>query len=98
VSAAPDPIYASAPKGCKPTLSGVSATISDPSGVASAVVIYLGASAGSAPMSNSGNNWKAALGPFDLPGAVNYQIRAFDSQGNRSDTEFFPLTVLACIP
>jgi hypothetical protein len=47
---------------------------------------------------SGGSNWQAKLGPFDTPGAVNYQIRAFDALGNRSDTDFFTLTVNACIP
>ncbi len=99
VSASPDPIYATTPKGCKPSASVVSAAISDPSGVGSVELIYKGISAGSVSMSNAGGNqWQAQLGPFDAPGAVNYRIRAFDSPGNQSITEFFPLTVLACIP
>jgi hypothetical protein len=98
VSDAPDPIYAGAPKGCSPTTAAVSAVISDPSGVQSAVVLYIGASAGSAPMGLSGGTWQAVLGPFPAAGTVSYQVRAYDSLGNRSDTAFYPLTVLACIP
>ncbi len=99
VAASPNPIYAAKPKGCKPTASTISAAISDPSGVQKATVIFVGTAAGSVPMSNTGGNkWQAKLGPFNSPGAVNYQIRAFDALGNRSDTGFFTLTVNACIP
>jgi len=99
VSASPNPISAAKPKGCKPTTSTISAGISDPSGVQKAAVIFVGTSAGSVPMSNTGGNqWQAQLGPFNLPGPVNYQIRAFDALGNRSDTQFSTLTVNPCIP
>jgi hypothetical protein len=98
VSDAPDPVYAGAPKGCTLTTTAVSAAIGDPSGVQSATVIFIGASAGSVPMTLSAGMWRATLGPFPAAGTVNYQIRAYDSLGNRSDTAFYPLTVLACIP
>ncbi len=98
VSASPDSIFASQPKGCKANTSKISALVNDPSGVQSAVVIFVGTSAGFAPMSQVSGKWQAVLGPFDSPGAVNYQIRAFDNLGNRSNTEFLTLTVLACVP
>lgn len=99
VSAAPDPIYVTKPKGCAPNVSTISAVVSDPSGVASVVLIYKGISAGSVSMSNAGGNqWQAQIGPFDTAGMVNYQIQAVDTLGNQSNTGSSSLTVLACVP
>lgn len=101
VSDSPDPIKATQPKGCTPNTSVVSAAISDPSGVASAEVIFFHTTIGSVPMSHGGGNtWTATLGPYTGigDGTVDYQIRATDSQGNVTDTAFYQITVLACIP
>jgi CSLREA domain-containing protein len=99
ISASPNAIFASVPKGCEPTASQISAVISDPSGVESAMVVFTGGSEGKVPMSRaSGNRWHAQLGPFETPGEIDWQIRATDSLGNRSETSVFMLTVNACIP
>lgn len=47
-----------------------------------------------------GNNWQATLGPYSGTGdgTVDYQIRASDGEGNLTDTGFFQITVLACLP
>jgi hypothetical protein len=101
VSDSQDPIYVTQPKGCTPSTSVVTAAISDPSGVASAEVIFFHTTIGSVPMTNpSGTNWQATLGPYSGvgDGTVDYQIHAVDSQGNTTDSAFFQVTVLACIP
>jgi hypothetical protein len=101
VSDSPDPIKVTQPKGCTPTTSLLTAAISDPSGVASAEVIFFHTTIGSVAMTNTGgNNWQATMGPYSGvgDGTVDYQIHAVDSLGNASDTAFFQITVLACIP
>ncbi len=101
VADAPDPIYVTQPKGCSPNASVVSASITDPSGVASAVVIFFHTTIGQVPMTNvGGNNWQATIGPYTGTGdgTADYQIRAVDTQGNTSDSIFYQVTVLACIP
>ncbi|MEX0788384.1 MAG: hypothetical protein WD040_06250, partial [Anaerolineales bacterium] len=56
---------------------------------------------GSVPMSNAGgDNWQATLGPHSGvgDGTVDYQIHTTDSLGNSTDSAFYQITVLACIP
>jgi hypothetical protein len=101
VSDSPDPIKVTQPKGCTPTTSVVSAAISDPSGVASANVLFFHTTIGQVPMTNSGGStWTAMLGPFSGigDGTADYQIHAVDSLGNATDSSFGQVTVLACIP
>ncbi|HET7009146.1 MAG TPA: hypothetical protein VFI11_00090, partial [Anaerolineales bacterium] len=101
VSDSPDPIKVTQPKGCTPTTSTVSASISDPSGVTSAVVLFFHTTIGQVAMTHgSGNTWSATLGPYSATGdgTVDYQIRATDGQGNVSESGFGQVTVLACIP
>jgi hypothetical protein len=101
LSDSPDPIKVTQPKGCTPTTSNVSAAISDPSGVASAYVLFFHTSIGQVPMANSGGaTWTATLGPYSGTGdgAVDYQIHAVDSLGNATDSAFGQITVLACLP
>ena len=101
VSESPDPIKVTQPKGCTPTTSTVSAAISDPSGVASASVLFFHTTIGQVAMTHSGGNtWTATLGPYSGigDGTVDYQIRAVDSLGNAADSGFGQITVLACIP
>ena len=101
VSDSPDPIKVNQPKGCTPTTSTVSAAISDPSGVASAYVLFFHTSIGQVPMTNAGGStWTATLGPYSGigDGSADYQIHAVDSFGNASDSSFGQVTVLACLP
>jgi len=100
VGSAPGTIYANGLGSCSPLTTVISATISDPSGIQSAVVIFAHTSFGSVPMSNvSGSLWRATLGPFSGvgDGTVDYQIRAFDNLNNRSDTGFKTVVILACV-
>jgi hypothetical protein len=97
----PDPIKVTQPKGCTPTTSTVTAAISDPSGVASASVLFFHTTIGQVPMANAGGStWTATLGPYSGigDGSADYQIHAVDSLGNASDSSFGQVTVLACIP
>jgi hypothetical protein len=101
VSDSPDPIKVTQPKGCTPTTSTVSASITDPSGVASATVLFFHTTIGQVPMTHAGGNtWTTTLGPYSGTGdgTVDYQIRATDGQGNSSDSSFGQITVLACLP
>ncbi|HET7009179.1 MAG TPA: putative metal-binding motif-containing protein [Anaerolineales bacterium] len=101
VSDSPDSIKVTQPKGCTPTTSTVSASITDPSGVKSAVVLFFHTTIGQVAMTHgSGNTWSATLGPYSATGdgTVDYQIRATDGQGNVSESGFGQVTVLACIP
>lgn len=101
ISDSPDPIKVTQPKGCTPTTSTVTASISDPSGVQSAVVLFFHAKNGQVPMSHGGGNtWTAILGPYTSigDGTVDYQIRATDGNGNISESGVGQITVLACIP
>jgi hypothetical protein len=101
VSDSPDPIKVTQPKGCSPTTSTVTAAISDPSGVASAYVLFFHTTIGQVPMSNAGGStWTATLGPYSGigDGSADYQIHAVDTLGNASDSSFGQVTVLACIP
>lgn len=96
----PDPIFASGPGSCSATTTVVSASLSDPSGIQNAEVIYAHTSFGSVPMSNvGGSTWSATLGPFDSvgDGTVDYQIRVFDNAGNRSDTPWKTVTINPCL-
>jgi hypothetical protein len=100
-SDSPDPIKVTQPRGCTPTTSTVSAAISDPSGVASAYVLFFHTTIGQVPMSNAGGStWTATLGPYSGigDGSADYQIHAVDTLGNASDSSFGQITVLACIP
>jgi RNA polymerase sigma-70 factor (ECF subfamily) len=100
VGSAPGMIYASGSGSCSPLTTVISASISDPSGIQRAVVIFAHTSFGSVSMSNvSGSLWRATLGPFSGAGdgTVDYQIRAFDNFNNRSDTGFKTLAILACL-
>ena len=100
VSDAPDPIKVTQPKGCTPATSTVTASITDPSGVASAYVLFFHTTIGQVPMSHgSGNTWSAVLGPYTGigDGTVDYQVHATDGQGNASDSAFGQITVLACL-
>ncbi len=100
VGSAPGTIYANGPGSCSPLTTVISASITDPSGIKSAVVIFAHTSFGSVPMSNvSGSTWRATLGPFSGvgDGTVDYQIRAFDNLNNRSDTGFKTVVILACV-
>jgi CSLREA domain-containing protein len=101
VGDSPDPIYVTQPKGCSPNTSVVSATITDPSGIDSAAVLFFHTTIGSVPMANTaGNNWQAMLGPYAGvgDGTVDYQIHAVDNQGNPTDSAFSQIMVLACLP
>jgi RNA polymerase sigma-70 factor (ECF subfamily) len=96
----PATIYSSGSGSCSPLTALITATITDPSGVQSAVVIFAHTSLGSVAMSNiGGSTWRASLGPFSGvgDGSVDYQVRAFDSLGNRSDTGFQSINILACL-
>jgi hypothetical protein len=96
----PAPIFASGPGSCSATTTVVSASLSDPSGIQSAEVIYAHTSFGSVPMSNvGGSTWSATLGPFDSAGdgTVDYQLRVFDNAGNRSDTPWKTVTINPCL-
>jgi hypothetical protein len=101
VSDSPDSIKVAQPKGCTPTTSTVSASITDPSGVQSAAVLFFHTTIGQIPMTHGGGNtWTATLGPYSGTGdgSVDYQIRATDGQGNTSDSAFAQIAVLACLP
>jgi len=101
ISDSPDPIYVNQPQGCSPTTSLVTAAITDPSGVASAYILFFHTAIGQVPMSNSsGSTWTATLGPYSGTGdgTVDYQIHAVDSRGNATDSAFGQITVLACLP
>lgn len=96
----PDPIFASGPGSCSATTTVVSASLSDPSGIQSAEVIYAHTSFGSVAMSNVGSStWSATLGPFESvgDGTVDYQLRVFDNAGNRSDTAWKTVTINPCL-
>lgn len=101
VSDSPDPIYVNQPAGCSPNTSVVSASVSDPSGVANVVVLFFHTTIGAVPMTNTGgDNWQATLGPYGGvgDGTLDYQVRSTDNHGNISDSAFYQITVLACIP
>lgn len=76
----PQRIYAS---GCAaeddPTQAQVSAAVSDDSGIAAVVLTYQQTST---TMSLSGDAYTAAIGPFNAPGTVQFQVHAEDEQGN----------------
>jgi hypothetical protein len=94
-------MHESEPKGCTNTTVTVTAQIADPSGVASAQVLFFHTAIGAVPMTNTGGtNWQATLGPYaDVgDGTVDYQVRATDSQGNTSDSALSAIPILACIP
>jgi RNA polymerase sigma-70 factor (ECF subfamily) len=96
----PASIFTSGPGSCSTVTTMITATITDPSGIQSAVVIFAHTDFGSVPMSNAGGSiWRASLGPFSAvgDGTVDYQIRAFDNFNNRSDTGFKAVTILACL-
>jgi hypothetical protein len=101
VNANPAAIYVTQPKGCTPNSALVSATITDPSGVQGASVVFFHTTIGQIPMAHtSGNIWTATLGPFTGTGdgTADYQIQAVDELGNSSDSPFSQVTVLACLP
>ena len=101
VSHSPSNMHESEPKGCTNTTVTVTAQITDPSGVASAQVLFFHTAIGAVPMTNTGGtNWQATLGPYaDVgDGTVDYQVRATDSQGNTSDSALSAIPILACIP
>lgn len=97
----PASLHESDPKGCTNTTALVTASITDPSGIASASVIYFHTTIGQVSMTNAGGNtWQATLGPFpDVgDGTVDYQVRATDGEGNTSDSAFSAIPILACLP
>jgi hypothetical protein len=101
VGDSPDPIYVSQPAGCSPNTTVITATLTDPSGVESASVLFFHTTIGQVPMTHgSGDTWSATLGPFTGvgDGTADYQIRATDEVGNVSESAFAQVTVLACLP
>ena len=79
----PDPVFTS---GSPPDASSISATVSDPSGVASAVIWYREGAAKFAvwgPMiDGGGGSYSAGFGPFATAGVYEYRIVAVDGLGN----------------
>ncbi len=81
-----------------PTVTTVSAPITDDVGVSSAQLSWTdsdGQQTGSVPMSLSGGVWSADLGPFSVPGSVPVTVTAADAAGNKvsRDSKF---SVLNC--
>lgn len=80
VSDGPDPIFTS---GTAPDTSQVSATASDPSGVANMTVYYrLGGGAFAVWTSIKGGSVSTTFGPFGVLGIYEYRIMATDTFGN----------------
>ena len=80
VSDGPDPIFTS---GTAPDTSQVSASASDPSGVANMTVYYrLGGGAFSVWTSVKGGSVSTTFGPFGTLGTYEYRIMATDTLGN----------------
>lgn len=98
VSHVPEPIMT---EGCKNSITVVSATINDPSGVGMAEVRWkqdIGGTVitGTAPMKLEQDQWIATLGPFGKAGLVSYTVYAQDANGNPAEVAGPGLTVLSC--
>lgn len=83
VNDSPDPVFTN---GNSPDTSTVSATVIDPSGVASVTLYYRSGSKGGfqiwGAMSGSGGSYSTGFGPFGSAGAYEYRIYAVDNLGN----------------
>ena len=88
-----------------PFTSTVTATITDPSGVASAAITWSGnGDSGAAALSGSGSTWSGTLGPVnDNPGlaygefaTVTWTVTALDAAGNSTSANGPSLTVQGC--
>ena len=88
-----------------PFTSTASATITDPSGVASAAVTWNGnGDSGAVAMSASGSTWSASIGPVaDNSGlaygqfaAITWTVTALDGAGNATSVSGPSLTVQGC--
>jgi hypothetical protein len=88
-----------------PFTSVVSASISDPSGITSAVVTWSGnGDSGTAPMTLSGSIWSATVGPvadntdLDHPqtDTITWTVTALDGAGNATSVTGASITVQGC--
>ena len=87
-------------QGCpEPTTVTIRADVSDPSGLAWVKLYYQppGGSWTYRTMSHeSGNTYKATIGPFSEAGTVYYYIKAWDEPGNSSKSSTYTVTVSDC--
>jgi len=75
----------------------VSAAASDPSGLDSVVLKWIGPSdSGSATMSGSGSSWSGVMGPFPVGGKVTLSVTATDKRGNSTTGASTSTTVDPC--
>ena len=83
---------------CPTDQSVVSATVTDPAGVASVVVDYTlpGGSAGTATMTRSGSTWSASIGASATKGTITYNVRATGSEGLTTTSPTATITVATC--
>jgi hypothetical protein len=83
VGDSPDPVFTN---GNPPDTATVSATVTDPSDVASVTLYYSSGSKTTflvwGPMSGAGDSYSTAFGPFGSAGTYEYRIFAVDSLGN----------------
>ena len=86
--------------GCpSPTITTISAQITDPSGVSWARLYYKlnGGGWSYKIMSKTGDTYSATIGPFFSSGTVYYYIRASDNAYNECDSSTYTVTVNDCL-
>jgi hypothetical protein len=88
-----------------PFTSAVSASISDPSGVTTAVITWSGnGDSGTAAMTQSGSTWSGTVGPVDdnveliypQTDTITWTVTALDGPGNATSVTGASITVQAC--
>ena len=106
LSRSPGSLYEQGAGLCEaPFTSALSATITDPSGVTSAAVTWVGnGTSGAVAMTASGTTWHATLGPVDQSEALGYgqtadltwTVTALDAAGNATSVPGPTITVQGC--
>jgi hypothetical protein len=83
---------------CPNDQSVISATVTSPSGVDTALVDYAlpGGSHGTSTMTQSGTTWSAAIGGAAKAGTMTYEVRATGGDGNTSTSPPGTITVSTC--